>query len=56
MQNQKVTIKELAQNMDISIPTAQRYLSDIKKHYSIKIVLMAHIQSYFKTDAKGLSA
>lgn len=52
---QKITSKELAQNMAVSIRTAERYIADIKKHYNIKIVLKDHIHSYFKMDAKTLS-
>lgn len=53
---QKITSKELAQNMAVSVRTAERYMADIKKHYNIKTVLKSHIESYFKIDTKTLNS
>lgn len=51
---QKITVKELASNMGVTVRTAERYFRDIKKHYEIKIVCLAHVQNYFKIDAETL--
>jgi predicted DNA-binding transcriptional regulator YafY len=51
---QKITVKQLANNLDVSIRTAERYYKDIKQHFNIKIVLEPHVQSYFKIDAQNL--
>lgn len=51
----KFTVKELANKMGVSVRTAERYFADIKKHYNIKVVCKAHVQSYFKLDAETLS-
>lgn len=51
---QKITVKQLVNNMGISLRTAERYYKDIKNHYNIKVVLLCHVQSYFKTDAETL--
>lgn len=47
-----ITAKELAQSMGVHICTAEKYLRDIKQQYSIKIVLLSHINQYFKINAK----
>ena len=45
---QKITIKELAQKMNISTCSAQRLMSDVKKDLNIKIVTIDHIRQYLK--------
>lgn len=51
-QLQRVTAKDLAQNMGVNVSTAKRYLKDVKDEYDIKIVLLCHINKYFKVSAK----
>jgi ribosomal protein S25 len=47
-----ITAKELAKSMGIHFNTAQKYLSDIKQEFDIKIVCLDHINRYFKISAK----
>jgi ribosomal protein S25 len=49
---QKITAKELAQKMGISIKTAEKYLKDVKEQYDIKVVCLGHVNTYFKVNAK----
>lgn len=51
-QLRKVTAKDLAHNMGVNVSTAKRYLKDVKEEYDIKIVLLCHIERYFKACAK----
>lgn len=50
----KITAKQLANDMDVSVRTAERYLKDIKQHFNIKIVLKPHMEKYFKIDSFSL--
>jgi cytoplasmic iron level regulating protein YaaA (DUF328/UPF0246 family) len=43
----KLCAKDLSELMSISLRLAQKYFSDIKKHFSIKIVLYSHFKIYF---------
>lgn len=43
---QKLTAKDCAMLLGISLTTAKRYISDIKKEYSIRIVTKKHLNLY----------
>lgn len=47
---QVITAKQLSSSMCVDVSTAKRYLKDVKQEYDIKIVLLYHIQQYFKVD------
>lgn len=49
---QVITAKQLSSSMGVDVSTAKRYLQDVKQEYDIKIVLLYHIQQYFKVDLK----
>ncbi|MDN3673433.1 HTH domain-containing protein [Flavobacterium branchiarum] len=51
-QLQKITAKDLAQKMGVSIKTAEKYMKDVKQEYEVKVVLLNHINTYFKVNAK----
>lgn len=44
----KMTIKDFMLRLGISYSTAQRYFSDCKQEFSIKIVTEKHFKEYFK--------
>jgi hypothetical protein len=44
----RMTYKDLMSLMAIEETLAKRYLTDIKKHYEISIVLFKHFRNYFK--------
>ncbi len=48
---EKITWKNLANNMKISERTSKRYMKDIKKHYDIKVITQFHVDDYFKIPA-----
>lgn len=45
---QKITIKELAIKLNISVSSAQRLARDIKQEYDIKILCYSHVMNYLK--------
>ncbi|MEO8534823.1 MAG: hypothetical protein ABI441_13785 [Flavobacterium sp.] len=47
-----ITAKQLANTMGVHLNTAQTYIKDIKHEYGISVVLMCHVLSYFKVNAK----
>lgn len=47
-----ITSKELALSMGVHVNTAKRFIKDIKEEYDIKVVLLCHVNSYFKVSAK----
>lgn len=49
---QVITAKQLANSMGVHLNTAQTYMKDIKLEYGITIVLLCHVHSYFKVNAK----
>ncbi len=46
MQLQKMTIKDIANELLISERTAKRISSDIKEHYNTKILVREHLICY----------
>jgi ribosomal protein RSM22 (predicted rRNA methylase) len=46
--NIKISAKDISNYLKISLPTAQRYYTDIKKEYELKIVTEQHFKNYFK--------
>lgn len=49
---QLITAKELASSMGVHINTAKSFIKDIKNEYEIKVVLLHHVNMYFKVNAK----
>ena len=47
----KINAKDISNLLcTISQRTAEQYLTDIKKHFDIKIVLYFHFKQYFKIE------
>lgn len=49
---QVITAKTLASSMGVHLNTAKSFIRDIKQEYGINIVLLCHVNSYFKVSAK----
>ncbi|MFH6942415.1 hypothetical protein [Flavobacterium sp. FlaQc-50] len=47
-----ITAKELANSMGVHVNTAKSFIKDIKQEYAITTVLLCHVNSYFKVNAK----
>lgn len=45
---QVIRAKDIENLMNVSNITAKRYISDIKAHFKIKLVLFRHYKEYFK--------
>ncbi|WP_157776678.1 hypothetical protein [Flavobacterium crassostreae] len=49
-ETQKLTAKDVAELLAVSLATAEKYFKDIKQQYEINIVLFFHFKKYFKIE------